>query len=167
MEKELITSGKMTFKFIWHFILYSIVINIITNVMYSLIFNKVNNVIITSIISTTLSCVTIFIATKLSIKDIFTERKLDEENFKKYRRNIIIFFVICIIVNIFYYALSYSVSVSLIDKYVSNLQIAGNKDISGVIQKAKDIQLVMVCIVTVIKSFVYIAMVKYQDRYIK
>lgn len=138
MEKEMVTSRKMTFGFIWHYILYSIVITIITGFIYSLIYGKISNVIIMAIISTVLSCITVFIATKLSTKDIFTGKKLDEDNKKKYKRNMIVFFVICIIINIFYYALTYSITVFQIEKISSNLQIANNQDISRSYRKSKE-----------------------------
>lgn len=166
MEKENISSMKMTFKFILHFILYSIIMIIITGFIYSLIYNKIKNVIITSIISTILSCVSIFIATKLSVKDIFADKTLDKENMSKYKRNIIIFFVICILINIFYYAIVYSVTILGIDKMVNNLQISSNQDITGIIEQAKNVQLIITCIVAVIKSFVYVGMIKYQNKYI-
>jgi len=166
MEKQMISSGKMTFKFIWHFILYSLLLAIITGFIYSLIYSKISNVIAINIIMLILSGISIFLATKLSLKDIFTVNKLNEEDKKKYKRNIIIFFVIIILSTILYYALVYSITVMKIDSIVANLTIANNEDITGVIDMAKNIQLGITCVSAVVKSFVYIGMIKYQDKYI-
>lgn len=166
MEKKIVTSKKLTFSFIWHFILYTIIMTLIAGFIYTMINDKINNTIIMNIISLIFSSINIFIATKLSLKDIFAEKTLKKEDIKKYRRNIIIFFIICILLNIMYYAIIYVISIMQIDKVSNNLQIAINQDISGITQQAKDIQLAITCIVAVTKGFVYIGMIKYQDKFI-
>ena len=166
MEKNIISSGKMTFKFIWHFILYSLILSIITGFIYSILYSKIN-VIVMNIIELILSGVSIFIATKLSLKDIFSENELDEKNTKKYKRNIIIFFSLCIFLVLFYYALVYAISVLKIDNIAATLVISNNEDISGVIEQAKNIQLGITCALASVNSLVYIGMMKYQDTYIK
>lgn len=166
MEKEMISSGKMTFKFIWHFILYSLILSIITGFIYSLIYSKISNIIIMNIIMLMLSGISIFIATKLSIKDIFSDKQIKENDIKKYKRNVIIFFIICILLTLFYYALVYSITALRIDQIASTLVIADNQDITSAINKIKNMQLVITCASGVIKSFIYIGMMKYQDKYI-
>ena len=140
---------------------------LIVGFIYVIIYDKINNVIVTYVIRLILSAITIFIATKLSLKDIFREKTLKKEDISNYRRNTILFFIICILFNILYYAILYAISIIGIDRIVSNIQIADNQDISGVIQQAKNIQLALTCTVAVAKGFIYIGMIKYQDKYIK
>lgn len=166
MEKNIVSSRKMTFKFIWHFILYSLILSIITGFIYSLLYSKIN-VIVMNIIELALSGISIFIATKLSLKDIFSENELDEKDVKKYKRNIIIFFLLCILLTLFYYAVSYAISVLKIDNMAATIVISNNEDISGIIEQAKNIQLGITCALAAINSLVYIGMMKYQDTYIK
>lgn len=120
-----------------------------------------------NIIMLVFSGISIFLATKLSLKDIFAENELKEGHKKKYKRNIIIFFIIIIIFTIIYYALIYTITVIKIDSMVDTLVIADNQDITGVIEQAKNIQLGVTCISAFVKSFIYVVMIKFQDKYIK
>ena len=166
MKKEIISSGKMTFKFIWHYILYSLLLALITGFIYSLISSEINNVIIINIIRLVLSGISVFLATRLSLKDIFSANKLKEEDKKKYKRNIIIFFILIIIITTIYYALIHIINTIKIDTMVANITIADGQDITGVINTAKNIVLAIAGVSAVIESLIYIVMIKYQDKYI-
>lgn len=163
MEKEIISSGKMTFKFIWHYILYSLLLALITGFIYSLISSST---IIINIIKLVLSGISIFLATKLSLKDIFSANKLSEADKKKYKRNVIIFFIIIIIITTIYYAIIYTISIMKIDIMIANMTIADGQDITEIIDIAKDILLGVSLVSAVVESLVYIGMIKYQDKYI-
>lgn len=93
MEKEIQTSGKMTWGFIWRFILYYIVISIILAVISYFILGKVNMLVL-SIFSIITMGILIFFPTKLATSDIFKEKKLDVINLRKFKRNIIIFYIL-------------------------------------------------------------------------
>ena len=165
MEKEIISSGKMTFNFIWRFIAYGLLLTLIKGFICSFFINS--GIIITNIVMLILSGISIFIATKLSVKDIFNKYELEAENKKKYKRNIIIFFILIILITTIYYAFVYTIDVIKIDTMVENMTIADGQDITGVIDIAKNILLGITCISAVTESLVYIGMIKYQDKYIK
>lgn len=166
MEKEIISSGKMTFKFIWHYILYSLLFALITGFIYALISNIISSQIAINIIKLVFSGISVFLATKLSLKNIFKKYELKDENKKKYKRNIIIFFILIIIITTLYYAVIYSISAMRIDIMVENITIANGQDITEVIDIAKNILLGVNCVSAVVESLVYIGMIKYQNKYI-
>lgn len=93
MDKEIQTSGKMTWGFIWRFILYYIVISIILGVISYFILGKVNMLVL-SIFSIITMGILIFFPTKLATSDIFKVKKMDNTNLKKFKRNIIIFYIL-------------------------------------------------------------------------
>ena len=90
MEKEINTSGKMTWGFIWRFILYYIVISIILTVITYFMLGKVNMLVL-SIFSVVTMGILIFFPTKLATSDVFKTRKMDDKNFLC-RCNVICFF---------------------------------------------------------------------------
>ena len=78
MEKEINTSGKMTWGFIWRFILYYIVISIILTVITYFMLGKVNMLVL-SIFSVVTMGILIFFPTKLATSDVFKTRKMDDK----------------------------------------------------------------------------------------
>ena len=97
MEKEIKTSGKMTWAFIWRFVLYYIVISIILAVILYFLLGKINNLVL-AIFSIITMAILIFIPTKLATSDIFKTKKMDDKNLKRFKRNIIIFYFIVMII---------------------------------------------------------------------
>ena len=93
MERELETSGKMTWAFIWRFILYYIAISIVLAVITYFMLGKANMLVL-SIFSIITMGILIFFPTKLATSDVFKTRKMDSVNLKKFKRNIIIFYII-------------------------------------------------------------------------
>ncbi len=166
MEEQNISSGKMTFKFIWHFILYRIVLSIIVGFLYSLIYGKIN-IFILLVLDVILSGISIFLATKLSLKDIFTSNKLKEEDKKKFKRNIIIFFALIIFGTLFLYAFLFAIIVAVIEVAASGIQVAEGQDITGALDLLKTIALVVTFLCAFAKSGIYIGMMKYKNKYLK
>lgn len=109
MEKELKTSGKMTWGFIWRFVLYYIVISIILAVILYFMLGKVNMLVL-SIFSIVTMAILVFIPTKLATSDIFKTKKMDDKNLRKFKRNVIIFYIIVMLIVSFGNALDYAVT---------------------------------------------------------
>lgn len=110
MEKELTTSGKMTWGYIWRFILYYIVISLILAVIEYFMLGKVNMLVL-SIFSVVTMGILIFFPTKLATSDIFKTRRMDDKNLRKFKRNIIIFYIMVMLVVSFVNALNYAVTI--------------------------------------------------------
>ena len=88
MERELETSGKMTWAFIWRFILYYIAISIVLAVITYFMLGKANMLVL-SIFSIITMGILIFFPTKLATSDLFKTKKMDSINLKKFKRNIL------------------------------------------------------------------------------
>lgn len=131
MEKEIKTSGKMTWAFIWRFVLYYIVISIILAVILYFLLGKINNLVL-AIFSIITMAILIFIPTKLATSDIFKTQKMDDKNLKRFKRNIIIFYFIVMIIVSLGNALSYALTIiGLEDARVSSEQaIEKSEDLS-------------------------------------
>ena len=84
MEKELKTSGKMTWGFIWRFIIYYVILSIIFAVIYGLLSGKMN-LLVASIYSIVTMAILIFIPSKLATSDIFKDKKMDNNNERKFK----------------------------------------------------------------------------------
>ena len=119
MEKELKTSGKMTWGFIWRFILYYIILTIIFAVIYNILSGHIN-ILISSIFSIVMMAVLIYIPSKLATSDIFKEKKLDAKNEWKFKRNIIIFYVILMIFVSFGNVINYSLIIIGLEESKAN-----------------------------------------------
>ncbi len=126
MERELKTSGKMTWGFIWRFILYYIVISIILAVIMYFMLGKVNMLVL-SIFSVVTMAILIFIPTKLATSDIFRTKKLDDKNLRKFKRNIIIFYIIVMIVVTLGNALNYAVTMVGLE----NARVAAEQEVQN------------------------------------
>lgn len=107
MEKELKTSGKMTWGFIWRFLAYYIILTIIFAVIYNILSGHIN-ILVSSIFSIIMMAILIYIPSKLATSDIFKEKKLDAGNEWKFKRNIIIFYIILMIFVSFGNVINYS-----------------------------------------------------------
>lgn len=166
MEKEIGSSGKMTFSFLWHYVLYYIILTLIFGVIFSFIYTKVN-IIISSILTVVALFISVFLATKLSTKDIFRSKLLDEENVKKFQRNMLIFFIICILFTTFYNAIVYSVSILRIDGQMLSLGEEIQEQIKSVVEEAKSLQMIITLVVAAIESSGYIVMIPIQRKWIQ
>lgn len=107
MEKELKTSGKMTWGFIWRFIIYYIILTIIFAVIYNILVGNIN-ILVSSIFSVITMAILIYVPSKLATSDIFKDKRLDERNEKKFKRNIIIYYIILMIFISFGNVINYS-----------------------------------------------------------
>lgn len=109
MERELRTSGKMTWAFIWRFILYYIAISIVLAVITYFMLGKANMLVL-SIFSIITMGILIFFPTKLATSDLFKTKKMDSINLKKFKRNIVIFYIIVMMVVTLFNTLNYAVT---------------------------------------------------------
>lgn len=114
MEKELKTSGKMTWGFIWRFIIYYVILSIIFAVIYGLLSGKMN-LLVASIYSIVTMAILIFIPSKLATSDIFKDKKMDNNNERKFKRNIIIFYILLMIIVSFGNVINYTMILMNID----------------------------------------------------
>lgn len=156
----------MTVSFVWHYIFYYIILTIIMGVVFSLLYNKIN-VIISAILTVIASFISVFLTTKLSTSDIFKKKELDEEGVRKFKRNMVIFFIICILLTTFYNSILYAVTIYGIDKNMQNIDATLQEQIKDVVEQAKSLQLVITSIVALIECSVYVAMIPLQRKYIK
>ena len=180
MEKELKTSGKMTWAFIWRFILYYIVISIIITVIEYFMLGKVNMLVL-SIFSIVTMGILIFFPTKLATSDVFKTRKMDDKNLFKFKRNIIIFYVLVLIVVSLFNTLNYAVTlIGLEDaRAASEEQIKNREEIddeekstmiesqNNYVEQVKSVQKETFIIITVIDAILFIFGVIIQFRYTK
>ena len=176
MEKELKTSGKMT----WAFILYYIVISIIITVIEYFMLGKVNMLVL-SIFSIVTMGILIFFPTKLATSDVFKTRKMDDKNLFKFKRNIIIFYVLVLIVVSLFNTLNYAVTlIGLEDaRAASEEQIQNSEEIddeekstmiesqNNYVEQVKSVQKETFIIITVIDAILFIFGVIIQFRYTK
>lgn len=109
MERELETSGKMTWAFIWRFILYYIAISIVLAVITYFMLGKANMLVL-SIFSIITMGILIFFPTKLATSDLFKTKKMDSINLKKFKRNIVIFYIIVMMIVTLFNTLNYAVT---------------------------------------------------------
>ena len=109
MERELETSGKMTWAFIWRFILYYIAISIVLAVITYFMLGKANTLVL-SILSIITMGILIFFPTKLATSDLFKTKKMDSINLKKFKRNIVIFYIIVMMIVTLFNTLNYAVT---------------------------------------------------------
>ena len=180
MEKELKTSGKMTWAYIWRFILYYIVISIIITVIEYFMLGKVNMLVL-SIFSIVTMGILIFFPTKLATSDVFKTRKMDDKNLFKFKRNIIIFYVLVLIVVSLFNTLNYAVTlIGLEDaRAASEEQIQNSEEIddeekstmiesqNNYVEQVKSVQKETFIIITVIDAILFIFGVIIQFRYTK
>ena len=180
MEKEINTSGKMTWGFIWRFILYYIVISIILTVITYFMLGKVNMLVL-SIFSVVTMGILIFFPTKLATSDVFKTRKMDDKNLFKFKRNIIIFYVLVLIVVSLFNTLNYAVTlIGLEDaRAASEEQIQNSEEIddeekstmiesqNNYVEQVKSVQKETFIIITVIDAILFIFGVIIQFRYTK
>ena len=166
MKKKEVSSKKMMFSFIWHFLVYGIILSIIVGFIFGLLYPKVYKIkIAMPIILLILSSIAVFISTKLSTKDIFNKKILKKGDEEKYMKSIIIFFVICILATTLIYALIYSVYSLQIDRMVAEITNNHNEDVEPAIEQLKNIVLGVTCAIAVIKSIVYVLMMRYENKY--
>ena len=180
MDKELKTSGKMTWAFIWRFILYYIVISIIITVIEYFMLGKVNMLVL-SIFSIVTMGILIFFPTKLATSDVFKTRRMDDKNLFKFKRNIIIFYVLVLIVVSLFNTLNYAVTlIGLEDaRAASEEQIQNSEEIddeekstmiesqNNYVEQVKSVQKETFIIITVIDAILFIFGVIIQFRYTK
>lgn len=180
MERELETSGKMTWAFIWRFILYYIAISIVLAVITYFMLGKANMLVL-SIFSIITMGILIFFPTKLATSDLFKTKKMDSINLKKFKRNIVIFYIIVMMIVTLFNTLNYAVTMiglenvneSAIEeiKNNENLQEEGkNKMIesqNNYIEQVEKIQRETFIIITLIDIILFILGIIIQFRYTK
>ena len=178
MEKEINTSGKMTWGFIWRFILYYIVISIILTVITYFMLGKVNMLVL-SIFSVVTMGLLIFFPTKLATSDVFKTRKMDDKNLRKFKRNIIIFYVVVMLFVSLGNALNYAVTIigledarAQAEEQVQNSESIEDEEKTTMIesqnnyvQQVKDVQKETFIIITAIDAILFVIGVIIQFKY--
>lgn len=180
MERELETSGKMTWAFIWRFILYYIAISIVLAVITYFMLGKANMLVL-SIFSIITMGILIFFPTKLATSDLFKTKKMDSINLKKFKRNIVIFYIIVMMIVTLFNTLNYAVTMiglenvneSAIEKIKNNENLQEeekNKMIesqNNYIEQVEKIQRETFIIITLIDIILFILGIIIQFRYTK
>ncbi|HJJ13222.1 MAG: hypothetical protein ACLSW4_04665 [Clostridia bacterium] len=180
MERELETSGKMTWAFIWRFILYYIAISIVLAVITYFMLGKANMLVL-SIFSIITMGILIFFPTKLATSDLFKTKKMDSINLKKFKRNIVIFYIIVMMIVTLFNTLNYAVTMiglenvneSAIEEIKNNENLQEeekNKMIesqNNYIEQVEKIQRETFIIITLIDIILFILGIIIQFRYTK
>lgn len=180
MERELETSGKMTWAFIWRFILYYIAISIVLAVITYFMLGKANMLVL-SIFSIITIGILIFFPTKLATSDLFKTKKMDSINLKKFKRNIVIFYIIVMMIVTLFNTLNYAVTMiglenvneSAIEEIKNNENLQEeekNKMIesqNNYIEQVEKIQRETFIIITLIDIILFILGIIIQFRYTK
>lgn len=180
MERELETSGKMTWAFIWRFILYYIAISIVLAVITYFMLGKANMLVL-SIFSIITMGILIFFPTKLATSDLFKTKKMDSINLKKFKRNIVIFYIIVMMIVTLFNTLNYAVTMiglenvneSAIEEIKNNENLQEeekNKMIesqNNYIEQVEKIQRETFIIITLIDIILFILGIIIQVRYTK
>ena len=180
MERELETSGKMTWAFIWRFILYYIAISIVLAVITYFMLGKANMFVL-SIFSIITMGILIFFHTKLATSDLFKTKKMDSINLKKFKRNIVIFYIIVMMIVTLFNTLNYAVTMiglenvneSAIEEIKNNENLQEeekNKMIesqNNYIEQVEKIQRETFIIITLIDIILFILGIIIQFRYTK
>ena len=180
MERELETSGKMTLAFIWRFILYYIAISIVLAVITYFMLGKANMLVL-SIFSIITMGILIFFPTKLATSDLFKTKKMDSINLKKFKRNIVIFYIIVMMIVTLFNTLNYAVTMiglenvneSAIEEIKNNENLQEeekNKMIesqNNYIEQVEKIQRETFIIITLIDIILFILGIIIQFRYTK
>lgn len=180
MERELETSGKMTWAFIWRFILYYIAISIVLAVITYFMLGKANMLVL-SIFSIITMGILIFFPTKLATSDLFKTKKMDSINLKKFKRNIVIFYIIVMMIVTLFNTLNYAVTMiglenvneSAIEEIKNNENLQEeekNKMIesqNNYIEQVERIQRETFIIITLIDIILFILGIIIQFRYTK
>ena len=180
MERELETSGKMTWAFIWRFILYYIAISIVLAVITYFMLGKANMLVL-SIFSIITMGILIFFPTKLATSDLFKTKKMDSINLKKFKRNIVIFYIIVMMIVTLFNTLNYAVTMiglenvneSAIEEIKNNENLQEeekNKMIesqNNYIEQVEKIQRETFIIITLIDIILFILAIIIQFRYTK
>ena len=180
MERELETSGKMTWAFIWRFILYYIAISIVLAVITYFMLGKANMLVL-SIFSIITMGILIFFPTKLATSDLFKTKKMDSINLKKFKRNIVIFYIIVMMIVTLFNTLNYDVTMiglenvneSAIEEIKNNENLQEeekNKMIesqNNYIEQVEKIQRETFIIITLIDIILFILGIIIQFRYTK
>lgn len=180
MERELETSGKMTWAFIWRFILYYIAISIVLAVITYFMLGKANMLVL-SIFSIITMGILIFFPTKLATSDLFKTKKMDSINLKKFKRNIVIFYIIVMMIVTLFNTLNYAITMiglenvneSAIEEIKNNENLQEeekNKMIesqNNYIEQVEKIQRETFIIITLIDIILFILGIIIQFRYTK
>ena len=166
MEREWTSSGKMTFSYLWHYILYYLCLSLIVGFVYTLIVGKINFIVL-SIITIVTFFITIFLSSKLATMDIFKKRQLDDDNTSKFFRNIVIFFIICMLLTILYNAISYQTTVVTLDKKLEVIEDQENKGkLQSIVDEVKSMQKIVTIVVCTIECSMYLIMIPLQRKMI-
>lgn len=169
MEKELKTSGKMTWAFIWRFILYYIVISIIIAVIEYFMLGNVNMLVL-AIFSVVTMGILIFFPTKLATSDVFKTRKMDDKNLFRFKRNIIIFYILVLVVVSLFNTLNYAVTIIGLEgtRAAAEEQIQNSEDIdeeekstmienqNNYVEQVKNVQKETFMIITLIDAILFV-----------
>lgn len=180
MEREIKTSGKMTWAFIWRFVLYYIVISIILAVITYFMLGKVNMLVL-SIFSIITMGILVFFPTKLATSDLFKTRKMDSINLRKFKRNIVIFYIVVMSVVTLFNTLNYAVTMIGLENVNESAieEVKNNKDLkeeeknkmletqNNYIEQVKKIQKETFIIITLIDIILFILGIIIQFRYTK
>jgi len=180
MERELETSGKMTWAFIWRFILYYIAISIVLAVITYFMLGKANMLVL-SIFSIITMGILIFFPTKLATSDLFKTKKMDSINLKKFKRNIVIFYIIVMMIVTLFNTLNYAVTMiglenvneSAIEEIKNNENLQEEeknkmiKSQNNYIEQVEKIQRETFIIITLIDIILFILGIIIQFRYTK
>ena len=180
MERELETSGKMTWAFIWRFILYYIAISIVLAVITYFMLGKANMLVL-SIFSIITMGILIFFPTKLATSDLFKTKKMDSINLKKFKRNIVIFYIIVMMIVTLFNTLNYAVTMSGLENVNESAieEIKNNENLqeeeknkmiesqNNYIEQVEKIQRETFIIITLIDIILFILGIIIQFRYTK
>lgn len=180
MEREIKTSGKMTWAFIWRFVLYYIVISIILAVITYFMLGKANMLVL-SIFSIITMGILVFFPTKLATSDLFKTRKMDSINLRKFKRNIVIFYIVVMSVVTLFNTLNYAVTMIGLENVNESAieEVKNNKDLkeeeknkmletqNNYIEQVKKIQKETFIIITLIDIILFILGIIIQFRYTK
>ncbi len=180
MEREIKTSGKMTWAFIWRFVLYYIVISIILAVITYFMLGKVNMLVL-SIFSIITMGILVFFPTKLATSDLFKTRKMDSINLRKFKRNIVIFYIVVMSVVTLFNTLNYAVTMIGLENVNESAieEVKNNKNLkeeeknkmletqNNYIEQVKKIQKETFIIMTLIDIILFILGIIIQFKYTK
>lgn len=166
LEREWTSSGKMTFSYLWHYILYYLCLSLIVGFIYTLVVGKINFIVL-SIITIVTFFITIFLSARLATSDIFKKKKLEDNAISKFFRNIVIFFIICMVLTILYNAINYQTTVVTLDKKLEVIEEGENKEkLQSIVDEVKSMQKTVTIVVCIIECSMYLVMIPIQRKMI-
>ena len=123
-----------------------------------------------SIFSVVTMGILIFFPTKLATSDVFKTRKMDDKNLRKFKRNIIIFYVVVMLFVSLGNALNYAVTIIGLEdaRAQAEEQVQNSESIedeNNYVQQVKDVQKETFIIITAIDAILFVIGVIIQFKY--